>query len=126
MCIRDRYGHARSVHNSHLQVLAETGLVGLMVWIWILTKTYLSLLRVRTRARNLSTNNEESRFLFTMANAMVSSITAFVIGGSFIALALNDLIWIMFAFAVALDHLSLTAIGNQSATATARMLTAAA
>ena len=60
-------------------------------------------------------SKEESRFLFTMANAMIASITAFLVGGSFIALALNDLTWLHFVLVVVLDRLSIEALGSQSA-----------
>src|SRR6185295_14409557 len=57
---------------------------------------------------------EESHFLFTMANAMIASITAFLVGGAFIALALNDLTWLTFVLVVAPDRLSVEALGSRS------------
>ena len=40
------------------------------------------------------------------ANALLVSLVAFIVGGSFIALSLNDLTWYTFALVAALDRLS--------------------
>jgi len=42
----------------------------------------------------------------TAANGLSASMMAFLVGGSFIALALNDVTWLTFAFLAALDRLS--------------------
>jgi probable O-glycosylation ligase (exosortase A-associated) len=112
--LNGQYGRGRSIHSSHFQVLAEMGFVGAAVWVWLFAYAYLILFRVRARSRNPLVR-EESRFLFTMANAMIASVTAFLVGGSFIALALNDLTWLTFVLVVALDRLSIEALGSQSA-----------
>jgi hypothetical protein len=41
-----------------------------------------------------------------MSNALLASMSAFVIGGSFIALALNDLTWMTFAVFASMERLS--------------------
>ncbi len=112
--LNGQYGRGRSVHSSHLQVLAEMGFPGAIVWMWLFANAYLTLFRVRSRSRNPLVSGEESHFLFTMANAMIASITAFLVGGSFIALALNDLTWLTFVLIVALDRLSIQALGGRS------------
>ena len=110
--LNGRYGLGRSVHSSHFQVLAETGIAGAVLWVWLFGYAYLIVARVRARSRGLM-SAEESRFFFTMANAVIASMTAFLVGGSFIALALNDLTWLTFVLVVALDRLSIGACGNQ-------------
>ena len=109
--LNGQYGRGRSVHSSHFQVLAEMGFLGATVWMWLFAYAYLTLFRARARSRNPLVSGEESRFLFTMANAMIASITVFLVGGSFIALALNDLTWLTFVLVVALDRLSMESLG---------------
>src|SRR5262249_26774599 len=101
--LHGKYGYKRAVHSSHFQVLAEMGFPGATVWIWLFVYTYLILFRIRVRSRNPHMSVEESCFFFTLANAMIASITAFLVGGSFVASALNDLTWLTFVLVVALD-----------------------
>jgi hypothetical protein len=49
---------------------------------------------------------ERRHFLFTMANALLTSMVGFVTGGAFLALALNDLTWLTFGLIAALDRVS--------------------
>ena len=44
--------------------------------------------------------------MFTCANALMTSMSGFIVGGSFLALALNDLTWLTFALVAALDRIS--------------------
>jgi probable O-glycosylation ligase (exosortase A-associated) len=101
-----RYGQQRSVHSSHLQVLAETGFVGATVYVALFVYALVVALRVRARARRPSIAPDVRYFLFTTANALIASMVGFLVGGSFIALALNDLTWLTFALVAALDRLS--------------------
>src|SRR5215210_1633457 len=80
------YGTGRSVHSSHIQVLAEMGFPGLAAWLGLLACSYWTGLRVRARALRADQSAPEPYFDFTMANALLASMTAFIIGGSFIAL----------------------------------------
>jgi putative inorganic carbon (HCO3(-)) transporter len=101
-----RFGQGRSVHNSHLQVLAETGFAGAFVYLGLFAYAFFAAFRARARSRRPSLPPETQRFLLTMANALIASMAAFLIGGSFIALALNDLTWMTFGLVAALDILS--------------------
>jgi hypothetical protein len=48
--------------------------------------------------------------LFTSAaNALIAAMAAFLVGGSFVAMALNDLTWLTFALVAALDRVSAAA-----------------
>jgi putative inorganic carbon (hco3(-)) transporter len=100
------YGTERSVHSSHFQVLAETGFAGAALWCVMFVVAIWKSLRVRNRARQLPEQSEDRHFLFTMANALLVSMVGFLVGGAFLALALNDLTWLTFALVAALDRLS--------------------
>ena len=105
-----KYGHRRAVHSSHFQVLAETGYLGAGTWIGLFLVAFFLAFRVRCRSRNERLAPDVKRLLFTCANALIASMVGFLIGGAFIALALNDLTWLTFALVAALDRLSSQAI----------------
>ena len=101
------YGSKRSVHSSYFQVLAETGFLGAAFYGWMLVYSLIVVRRVRRRARSGQLTDDSSRFLESVANALGASMAAFMAGGAFIALALNDLTWLTFALIASLDRLSL-------------------
>jgi probable O-glycosylation ligase (exosortase A-associated) len=101
-----RYGRSRSVHSSHIQVLAEIGYIGMAAWCWLFVVAFVLMLRVRSRSRDPLRTPRERDFLFTVSNALLTSMTGFLIGGSFLSLALNDLTWLTFALVAGLDRLS--------------------
>ena len=104
-----RYGHNRSVHSSHLEVLAEMGFFGFAVYLVIMALSMRALLRVRARAWLPNLSPEAQRFYFTTANALIASLAGFIVAGAFIALALNDLTWLTVALVIALDRLPVEA-----------------
>ncbi len=102
-----RYGSTRSVHSSHYSVLAETGYPGALVWLLLLTATYATLLRVRSRAARLRLVDTGQHFHFRLSNALIASLTVFVAGGSFYEMAYNDYTWLIFAMTIAMSRLQL-------------------
>jgi O-antigen ligase len=101
-----RYGRGRSVHSSHYQVLAELGYPGAAVWACLLLYSLFTGWRLRSRSSSPYMPEEHRALLFTCANALTVSMAAFMVGGSFLALALNDLTWLTFAMLAALDRWS--------------------
>jgi putative inorganic carbon (hco3(-)) transporter len=101
-----RYGHHRAVHNSHVQVLAELGYFGLTVWIGLWAYAYFACMRIRWRSRAAHLSPEHQRLFLTMANGLLTSMTGFIVGGSFLSLAYNDLTWLTFGMVAGLDRLS--------------------
>lgn len=104
------YGSKRSVHNSHFQVLAELGFPGIAIWVVLFFLAFVLTLRVRCRSMSRELSPEEQRFFFTTSNALTCSMLGFVIGGSFVASALNDITWLTFALVASLDRLSAQAL----------------
>lgn len=101
-----QYGRGRSVHSSHLQVLAEQGFLGFVVWAWLFWTAIAVCLRVRRVAECRLGATPEGQFMWDMATALTVSMMGFLVGGMFIALALNDLTWITFGLVAALERLS--------------------
>jgi O-antigen ligase len=106
------YGRARAVHNSFLEVLAEAGFAGAAIWLFMFATALLKCWRIRQHAARSDLPSEDQRFFATYANAMIASMAGFTVAGSFIALALNDLTWLTFAFVAALDRLSVNALAE--------------
>lgn len=101
-----RYGSGRAVHSSHLQVFAETGVLGAAVWLFLLIYSCVICFRVRKHADGEGIDPSVRRFLHTMANALLASLFAFIVGSSFLSLALNDLTWLTFGMIAALHRIS--------------------
>jgi putative inorganic carbon (HCO3(-)) transporter len=107
--LHGQYGYSRSVHSSHFQVLAETGLPGTTIYLALFAYAYYCAFRVRRRAAREELDADTRRLFLTAANALIASMTAFLVGGAFIALALNDLTWLSFGLVAVLDRISAAA-----------------
>ena len=101
-----RYGFKRSVHSSHVQVFAELGILGALIWVGLFAYASLCLPPRQSAVDGSRTLAAAARFFFTMANALLTSMVGFATGGAFLALALNDLTWLTFGMVAALDRLS--------------------
>jgi probable O-glycosylation ligase (exosortase A-associated) len=101
------FGPRRAVHNSHLQVLAETGFPGAAVWLFLLGYCVVLIFRIRRRSRQAGLSPADASFMLTMANGLIASMMGFVVGGTFLAMALNDITWLTFALVASLDRISL-------------------
>jgi probable O-glycosylation ligase (exosortase A-associated) len=101
-----RYGHMRAIHNAHLQVLAELGFFGAFLWLAMFACACFACMRVRARAADERLRPETKRFLLTAANGLMASMAGFIVGGSFLSMAYNELTWLTFAIVAALDRLS--------------------
>jgi len=101
------YGHKRAIHSAHLQVLAELGLFAALVWVSMFAYAYFACMRVRARAADQRLRPQLRRFMVTAANGLMASMAGFIIGGSFLSLAYNELTWLTFAIVAALDRISM-------------------
>ncbi|MEP7304812.1 MAG: O-antigen ligase family protein [Acidobacteriota bacterium] len=104
--LQGRYGSARSVHSSHFEVLAELGFFGAAVWIGLFVYSFAAAFRIRRVSRRPGLPPDSSHFLLTTSTALLASMVGFLVGGSFIALMLNDLTWVTFSLVAALDRLA--------------------
>lgn len=108
-----QYGSFRAVHNSHLQVLTETGWLGAGCWVGLFGVAFLEAFRVRRRAREMSEDN--ARLTTTVANGLIASMFGFLVGGTFVSMAFNELTWLIFALVASLDRLSFGLAANGAA-----------
>lgn len=108
-----KYGKNRAVHNSHLQVLTELGFAGFAIWVWLFFIAFRTCFRIRRIALKELAGTQSEVFLGSMAVALIASMVAFLVGGTFISFALNDLTWLTFALVAALDQLCNTVLQAQ-------------
>lgn len=101
---RGEYGTRRAVHNSHLQVLTETGWLGAFCWVTMFAAAFVITLRSKRRASRMSP--EDARLISTVANALMASMFGFLVGGTFVSMAMNDLTYFTFAIVASLDRVS--------------------
>jgi O-antigen ligase len=100
------YGFSRSVHSSHLAVVAELGFLGFGLWIVIFVYAFWVCMRIRFSAvKHPGLNDEDRKYYLAMSTAFAASMMAFVVGGAFIAAANNELTWLTFAMIAALDRI---------------------
>jgi probable O-glycosylation ligase (exosortase A-associated) len=107
-----RFGRQRSIHSSHVQVFAELGAPGALIWVLMFAWAGFLCLRVRARSSDARLAPGMQRALFTLANALLTSMAAFVIGGAFLTLALNDVTWLTFALVASLDRAAAHALAT--------------
>lgn len=100
------YGRRRSVHSSHFQTLAEQGYPGAAIWTFLFIYSMVLGFRIRKRSKHPALAPDVGLFMVTYANGMMASMAGFVVGGAFIALAVNDITWYSFALLAALDLIS--------------------
>jgi hypothetical protein len=98
------YGSRRAVQSSHLQVLTETGWAGGVIWVSLFAIPIRLCMRVRRRSAEYA-GWEGDRYL-SIANASLASMAGFLVGESFVSMALNDLTWLTFGVIASLDGIS--------------------
>jgi probable O-glycosylation ligase (exosortase A-associated) len=101
-----RFGHGRAVHSSHFQVLAELGYPGAAIWIGQFGLAFIIALRVRRKSWTPGLSPDASRLLASISTSIIVSMAGFLVGGSFLAMALNDVTWLTFAILAALDRVA--------------------
>jgi hypothetical protein len=67
----------------------------------------IAALRIRRRGMRTDIDAASARLFFAAGNGLLVSNVAFIVGGAFVAMALNDLLWIELALVTSLDLISL-------------------
>src|SRR3989442_7212681 len=110
-----QYGRGRAVHSSHLEVLAETGYLGAAIWSGLFAFGFVACVRIRARARGGELEPDDRTFLRSAAAGLMASMAAFIVGGAFLAIALNDITWLTFGLVAALDRISKQMVSRAAA-----------
>ena len=100
------YGHFRSVHSSHHQMLADSGYLGLVIWVLLFIISFTTLLKIKKRARLNIEDDIKRKFYIDAANMLICSQVVFLLGGTFYEYAYNDITWLTFALVIILDNIT--------------------
>jgi O-antigen ligase len=100
-----RFGHYRTVHSAHFEALAETGYIGVTVWLLLFIISIKKLLRIRKLANINLTRDPKNEFFSNAANLLITANIVFFIGSAFYAQAYNDIIWLVWGLTVVLVNL---------------------
>lgn len=95
-------GKNHAVHSTWFQVLAETGFLGFFVFVWLVKRTFKSILGSLDKL-------SEKRVLYSpamlmMAQALFSGLVGFCISGTFLTQGFIWPLYILFALSVALER----------------------
>jgi probable O-glycosylation ligase (exosortase A-associated) len=99
-----RYGTRRSVHSAWFGVLAESGYIGLALFVTIVLGAWWACRRVRHMAKR----KEIPASLGHYATALESALIAFAVGGSFVPFQYVEMLWHFFALTIALERVAAT------------------
>jgi putative inorganic carbon (HCO3(-)) transporter len=101
---RDYYA-ARDAHSIYFELLAEQGIVGLAIYLTVLTCTVMNLRHMRRRWRG----DPEHGYLSHYAEMILLSLCPFLISGAFLGVAYFDLYFLIVAVSAAMMAMSVKA-----------------
>jgi O-antigen ligase len=97
-----RWGAA---HNTFVQIGAELGFPGLVLFVALFVNVFLVLGRAARRFRADDSDPEASR----LAQTLMASLVGFLVGGFFLSLAYADLLYTLVAFSIGMDKIARSA-----------------
>ena len=99
---REQFGRGvrwNAAHNSYVQVGAELGVPGLVLFVGMLVSAFATLRRANRAAGDSRAGPE-------LTQAITASLTAFVVGAVFLSLAYSEMLFTLLALAVALHKVT--------------------
>ncbi len=99
------YGRARECHSSWFAVLADLGVPGLLLFVALFVSAFKTCRGVLALAR-ANPDNEALEEIGKYASALRYSLIAFIVGGAFVTMQYNELVWHLFALSAALDAIA--------------------
>jgi probable O-glycosylation ligase (exosortase A-associated) len=94
--VSQQYGadmEGRTIHSQFLQILADTGFPGLIIYVSLLTSLLLSLRRVRRWSR--ARDDEEGRQAYAVACGIEGAMAVFFVGSLFLSLEVFELPYVL-------------------------------
>jgi len=92
------YIRAQSAHNIYLEVLADHGFPGLILYVSLILSSYFSLFRLKWLLRN----KPEAQWLVNYCKMIQISLAAFIIGGTFLPMSYWDYFYHLVSFVILL------------------------
>lgn len=94
-----RWGAA---HNTFVQIGAELGMPGLLLFVALLANAFLTLGRAARRFRSGDYDPDASR----LTQTLMATLVGFIVGGFFLSLAYADLLYTLVAFSIGMDKIA--------------------
>jgi O-antigen ligase len=104
---RQEYGQGvlwGAAHNSFIEIGAELGLPGLVLFVGVIASAFASLRRVARYGRRMGAS---ALGVARLAQTLMAALVGFVVGGFFLSLAFSDMLYTLAALAVALEKVTL-------------------
>jgi probable O-glycosylation ligase (exosortase A-associated) len=108
------FSGVRSVHSIWFGVLAELGYPGFVLFVTLFGLSVWSLWSIGHKVRH----DPEKQDIRIYANALVTSLAAFAVGGTFLPLQYNEMFWHFMALGIALKFLAQEQPSEATATVT--------
>jgi len=90
------------VHSTWFGIIAETGFLGFSLFMTMIGKRVLGLLRIVDGSKKLSADNtSEYKYLYTMNLALLSAFTGLLISGTFLTMSFTWPLYIVLALSIA-------------------------
>jgi O-antigen ligase len=103
---RSEYGRGvrwGAAHNTFVQIGAEVGIPGLLLFLALLANLFLALRRVGRRAKRAGATD-----VARLAQTLTAALVGFVVGGFFLSLAYADMLYTLAALAMGLAKVART------------------
>jgi O-antigen ligase len=97
------YIRAQSAHNIYLEVLADHGFPGLILYVSLILSSYFSLFQLKWALRN----KPEAQWLVNYCKMIQISLAAFIIGGTFLPMSYWDYFYHLVSFVILLRAIAL-------------------
>lgn len=94
----------RAAHNSHVQVAAELGITGLVIWTVLMVAGVVVPLRLRRRMPSAwARGSPDEKFLYFGATYLPVSYVGFIVAGTFVSFAYYEVTYLLIALLIGLQ-----------------------
>ncbi len=88
-----------AAHNTHVEVTAEMGFPGLVLWVFLLGGGVVSMVRLRSRLpRGWARGNEDQRFVYWSTVYLPVAVLGFAVTATFVSFAYADPVYLLAAY----------------------------
>ncbi len=102
-----------AAHNSFIQIGAELGIPGLVLFVAVIASAFGALYRSGGNESALAGAGQSHRQL---TQALTASLLGFVVGSLFLSLAYSEVLYMLIALAVGLQKVTVRAVAPSTAT----------
>ncbi len=108
------YGNERAVHSVWFGLLAELGYPGLILFLWVFAQSFRSCRRVARLAKR-HPERADLQTLSRFAVALESALWSFAVGGTFLNMQYNEMLWHYLMLTICMERLAAQAANSPAA-----------